>query len=67
MNLELTPNEYLGTSRAVYETALAYQNARHRGAEQAKKDEVERKDAERRRRDEKRKKAELHQIIWGGE
>jgi len=44
MSLELTPNEYLSTSRDVYETAAAYQSARHRGAEAARDEERKRKE-----------------------
>lgn len=46
MNLHLTPNDYLDTSRAVYETALACQNARDAGVEAARADERKRKERE---------------------
>lgn len=39
MSLDLTPNEYMDTSRAVYETALAYQNARAEGIDAARASE----------------------------
>lgn len=51
MHLELTPNEYMNTSRAVYETALRYQNARARGTEAARAEHEKQKETERKQRE----------------
>ncbi len=47
MNLELSPNEYLATSRDVYETAMAYQGARAQGIEKAREEHRKQQDTER--------------------
>lgn len=47
MNLSLTPNEYMETSREVYETALAYQSARTKGIEKAREEHKEREKKQR--------------------
>jgi len=44
MNLDLSPNEYLSTSRALLDTAFAYQGARVRGREDAHEEERKRKE-----------------------
>lgn len=46
MNLELSPNEYLNTSRDLYERAEAYQNARSRGIEDAREEQRKAKERE---------------------
>ena len=52
MDLRLSPNEYLDTSRALYERAEAIQVAYHRGRADAAKDhrEAQKQKAERERR-----------------
>ena len=58
MELRLSPNEYLATSRALYERAEAIQVAYHRGRSDAAKAhrEAERKKAERERKQAEAKK-----------
>lgn len=46
MNLDLSPTEYLGTSRDLYETAMAYQCARAQGINDARDEDRKRKDRE---------------------
>lgn len=51
MNLDLSPTEYMDTSRDLYETAMAYQCARAQGITDARNEERQRKDREGRQAD----------------
>ena len=46
MNLELTPTEYMDTSRDMYETAMAYQCARANGINDARDEAAKAKERE---------------------
>lgn len=66
MNLELSPNEYMNTSREVIETAMAYQSARARGVEQARSDYQQEQEAQREReRQQRESEARLMQKLGG--
>lgn len=49
MNLDLTPTEYMDTSRDMYETAMAYQCARANGTNDARDEERQRQEADQKR------------------
>lgn len=46
VSLTLTPNEYLDTSKAFYEMAVDFQNARADGIEAAREDERKQRERE---------------------
>ncbi len=46
MNLDLTPTEYMNTSRDMYETAMAYQCARANGTNDARDETAKAKERE---------------------
>lgn len=61
MNLDLSPNEYMNTSRDVYEQAMAYQNSRVQGAEAAKEEHrKEQEKARERERKQQESEARVH-------